>query len=39
VLLLDHGQAVERGTHEELLEHGGRYAALWLQEKGEVIGA
>jgi ATP-binding cassette subfamily B protein len=28
ILVLDSGQIVERGTHEELVEHGGRYAAL-----------
>ena len=28
VLVLDRGQVVERGTHEELLERGGLYAAL-----------
>ncbi|MEI5520375.1 ABC transporter ATP-binding protein [Streptomyces brasiliscabiei] len=28
IVVLDSGRAVERGTHEELLESGGRYAAL-----------
>jgi ATP-binding cassette, subfamily B, bacterial len=28
ILVLDHGQIVERGTHEQLLERSGRYAAL-----------
>jgi ATP-binding cassette subfamily B protein len=28
ILVLDHGRIVERGTHEELLENGARYAAL-----------
>ncbi|MEV7499186.1 ABC transporter ATP-binding protein [Streptomyces sp. NPDC093018] len=28
IVVLDSGQVAERGTHEELLEHDGRYAAL-----------
>ena len=38
ILVLDHGRIVERGTHRELLEAGGGYAAMWalqLQEESE----
>ena len=29
IMVLEHGQIVERGTHTELLEAGGRYADLY----------
>ena len=29
IILLDNGQILERGTHQELLTLGGRYAAMW----------
>jgi thiol reductant ABC exporter CydC subunit len=33
VLVLDHGRGLERGTHEELLGHGGYYSELWQREQ------
>jgi ATP-binding cassette, subfamily B, bacterial len=36
ILVLEHGEIVERGTHQELLTRGGRYAELYeLQFRGQ----
>ncbi|GMA63191.1 ABC transporter ATP-binding protein/permease [Alicyclobacillus fastidiosus] len=34
ILVLQHGEIVERGTHQELLNHGGLYHKMYLLQKG-----
>src|SRR3984957_19106601 len=33
ILVLDNGVIVERGTHQELLAHGGLYASMWNRQR------
>jgi ATP-binding cassette subfamily B protein len=33
ILVLDHGQIVERGRHSELVALGGQYASMWNKQK------
>jgi ATP-binding cassette subfamily B multidrug efflux pump len=35
ILVLHHGEIVERGRHHDLLAHGGLYARLWLLQSGK----
>ena len=34
IAVLDRGRIVEEGTHEQLLDRGGAYAALWRRQSG-----
>lgn len=34
ILVMDHGEIVERGTHEELLAKQGKYYELWSLQQG-----
>ena len=35
IIFLDEGRIVERGTHDQLVALGGRYAAMWEQQQRE----
>jgi len=36
ILVLDHGEIIERGTHLELMDKAGYYATMYLEQKGAV---
>ncbi|MDW4497032.1 ABC transporter ATP-binding protein/permease [Sulfitobacter sp. D35] len=35
IVVLEQGEVIEQGRHEELLARGGRYAQLWLRQQSE----
>jgi ATP-binding cassette subfamily B multidrug efflux pump len=39
ILVMEDGHIVEQGSHDELLRHGGHYAALWRRQSGGFIDA
>ncbi|GIT59918.1 MAG: hypothetical protein Ct9H300mP19_18660 [Dehalococcoidia bacterium] len=38
ILVLDSGEVIERGTHDELVQLGGRYSELWDLQRGDLGG-
>ena len=38
IILMHQGKIAEQGTHKELIELGGRYAALYSHQGGRLIG-
>lgn len=38
LIVLDKGQIVERGTHEEVLSLRGIYSSLWAHQSGGFMG-
>ena len=39
LVIMDEGEVVEEGTHQELIEKGGTYAKLWARQSGGFIGS
>ena len=39
IVVIDQGRVVEQGTHQDLLDAGGRYAALWAVFTGDPLAA
>ena len=37
IIVMDQGQMVEVGSHEDLLAQGGRYAQFWARQSGGFI--
>ncbi|MFT6255261.1 MAG: ATP-binding cassette subfamily B multidrug efflux pump [Granulosicoccus sp.] len=37
LIIIDEGQIVEQGSHQELIEHKGIYAQLWAHQTGGFI--
>ncbi len=37
LIVLDHGQVLEQGTHADLVRTGGMYAALWARQSGGFV--
>ena len=35
IIVLDQGKVVEMGTHQQLLESGGKYCSLWKHQQNE----
>lgn len=38
ILVMDHGQVIEQGTHRQLLAENGRYAQMWALQQAESPG-
>jgi ABC-type multidrug transport system fused ATPase/permease subunit len=38
LIIIDNGNIIEQGSHQDLLAHGGIYAKLWQHQIGGFIG-